>query len=138
MAAIGGWTKGYIALGGVNLTDHCRTFSLTQNAEEIDMTTFGDETRQFQGGYKNWALTAEFDQDFAAGSVHATLSTLLGSTLSVACRWHSTLAVGSTNPQFSGGGALLEYAPLDGSAGERLLVNVSIRGNGTLSASTST
>lgn len=138
MAAIGAWTKGYLKLGGVDLTDHTLGFALTQGAEEIDMTTFGDATRQYGAGYKNWALTAEMDQDFAAASVHATLSTLLGSTLAVVARWHSTLAVGSTNPNFTGGGVLLEYPPLDGSPGERLTVNISIRGNGTLSASTST
>lgn len=138
MAAIGGWTKGYLALGGVDLSDHTLGFALTQGAEEIDMTTFGDATRQFGAGYKNWALTAELDQDFAASKTHATLSTLLGSTLSVVCRWHSTLSVGSTNPQFEGGGVLLEYPPLDGAPGERLTVKISIRGNGTLTASTST
>ena len=138
MAVIGAWTKGFLKIGGVDLTDHTVGFALSQGAEEVDLTTFGDATRQFGAGYKNWSLTAELDQDFAAGKTHATLSTMLGSTMSVVCRWHSTLAVGSTNPQFSGGGVLLEYPPLDGSPGERLTVNISIRGNGTLSASTST
>ena len=138
MAVIGGWTKGYLALDGTDLTDHTVSFALTQDAEEVDVTTFGDDTRQFQAGYKNWALVAELDQDFASSKTHATLSTLLGSTLSVVARWHSTKAVGSTNPNFTGGGVLLEYPPLDGSPGERLTVNIRIRGNGTLSASTST
>ena len=138
MAVIGAWTKGFLKLGGVDLTDHTASFAISQGAEEVDITTFGDDTRQFDGGYKNWALVAELDQDFAASKTHATLSTLLGSTLAVVARWHSTLAVGSTNPNFNGGGVLLEYPPLDGEPGGRLTVNIRIRGNGTLSASTST
>jgi len=77
MAVIGAWTKGFLKLGGVDLTDHTVSFALTQGAEEVDITTFGDDTRQFAAGYKNWSLTAELDQDFAASKTHQTLSTLL-------------------------------------------------------------
>lgn len=138
MAVIGAWTKGKLVLGGVDLTDHTASFALTMGAEEVDITTFGDDTRQFDGGYKNWALVAELDQDFAASKTHATLFSNVGSTISVGAAFHSTLAIGSTNPWFNGSGVLLEYNPLDGEPGGRLTANIRIRGNGTLSASTST
>jgi len=138
MAVIGAWTKGFLKLGGKDFTDHTLGFALTQGADEVDLTTFGDDTRQFGAGYKNWALSAELDQDFGSSSVHATLQAAYGSTIDVVCRWHSTLAVGSTNPNFTGTGVLLEYSPLDGTPGERLTVKVSIKGRGTLAASATT
>jgi len=136
MAAVGAWTKGWLKLGGVDLTDHTLGFALTQGADEVDLTTFGDATRQFGSGYKNWALAAELDQDFAAAKTHATLQAAYGTDITVKCRYHSTLAVSATNPEFYGTGTLLEYSPLDGTPGERLTVKVSIKGKGTLGAST--
>lgn len=137
MATFGPWTAGKFVLGGTDLSDHVRSATLSYGAEAVDVTAHQDLTRINKGGLKTWALTLEMNQDFAASKVHATLFSLVGSSLSIALR-ASTLPAGATNPHFTGTGMLESYPPFGGEVGDNLTTEISIVSAGTLAASTST
>jgi hypothetical protein len=56
---------------------------LSQEADDLETTAFGQSWRSRIGGLNNASITLNFMQDFAAGSVDATLNPLLGSIATV-------------------------------------------------------
>lgn len=69
-------TKVKITVNSVDLSDHCSSVSLTDEADEIDLTAFGAGYREEGQGLKTSNITATFFNDHAASSVAATLQPL--------------------------------------------------------------
>lgn len=83
------------------------------------------------GGLKDWTMDVEFNQDFAAAQVDATLFPLLGTTSTITAK--STSAANSaTNPQYSGSGLLKNYTPLQNTVGDLAAATANFIGAGTL------
>jgi hypothetical protein len=112
-------TDAYIKIGGVDLSDHIASVELSQEVEEVETTAFGDSARTRTGGLANNSLSLDFHQDFAAASVDATITPLIGGTASFEVRARSTAtAVSATNPKWTGTVLLTEWTPLAGAIGE--------------------
>lgn len=122
----------------VNLTDHVRAVTLNYTVEIQDRTYSGSTFRKRIRGLKDWTATVEFNQDFAASEVDATLWGLVGSTANRMVIKPSTAIVGTANPRFLGNAMLESYQPLGGSVGDLMTVSVTFQGNGTLTRSTAT
>lgn len=122
---------GRVEINAVNLSTLARKITLTPSADVQETTAMGNTYRAKLGGLKDWSLEVEFNQDFAASMVDATLWPLLGTTFSVKVR-PTTAVIGPTNPEYQGTGLLTEYTPLDGSVGDAAVATVSIEGAGTL------
>ena len=129
-------TDASVTLGGVDLSDHVRSITLSYNAEQGDITAMGDSTRQRIGGLKDWSVSIEFNQDYAAGEVDATLFSQVGSTLAFVGKATSG-AVSATNPSFSGTALLESYQPLGGSIGDVHVSPVNLVAAGDLTRATS-
>lgn len=123
-------------LGGYNLTGYMNAMGLEYGAEMLDDTVFGDDTKSSKGGLKNWSAEVEFHQDYASGSVDATLFSIVGSTVAVVIRPVKATAVGPTNPNYTGNGTIESYNPMGGAVGELASASVSIQCAGTLSRAT--
>jgi hypothetical protein len=68
---------------------------------------------------QNNTVTINFNQDFAATKVHATLKGLVGVPTTVVVRPTSAVAVAGTNPDFTVSSALMsEYRPVMGAVGD--------------------
>jgi len=119
-----------------NLTDHVRAVTLNYTIELQDRTASGSTFRRRIAGLKDWTATVEFNQDFAADEVDATLWGLVGSTANRMVIKPSTAVVGAGNPRFSGNAMLESYQPLGGSVGDLMTVSITFQGNGTLTRST--
>lgn len=113
-------TNAYLAINGVDLSDHVKQVTLNYSAEPQDKSAMGVGTRRFLAGLKNWTLDVVFNQDFAASKVDATLFPLVGAAAhSVALRYDNG-TIAATNPEYQGSGVLVDYPPIGGQIGQVL------------------
>ena len=128
-------TDAFISIGGNDLSEHFSSVTIETSAELQEATAFGDDWRTRVGGLKDWSVSADFMQDFAASQLDATLWPLLGTDVAVIIR--PTSAVRSpANPQYGGNAILESYPPLGNSVGELATGSISLQGNGTLARTT--
>ncbi len=118
-----------VTINSVALADHCSGVAMEDAAEEIDFTSFSAAGyKEFGQGLKDGTVTLTIFQDFAAGSVHATLQPLYaaGSTFTVVLK-PTSAAVSATNPSLTMTARLYSYAGLDGSVGEASVIEATFR-----------
>ncbi|HEY9417121.1 MAG TPA: hypothetical protein VIQ30_20375 [Pseudonocardia sp.] len=130
------FTDAKVTVGGTDLSTYVRQVTLNVNADELDDTAMGDTFRSRIGGLKDWSVNLEFNQDFAAGAVDATLWPLLGTTTTVTVK--ATSATNSaTNPLYSGSVLVSQVNPLTNGVGDLATTSITWNGAGTLSRLTS-
>ena len=127
----------HVTLNAVNLSDHVRSVTLNYLSELVDSSAMGDENRTRLGSVKDWSMNIEFNQDYAATEVNATLFNLVGDSLVVSVYADNGEGVSNTNPRFTGTGILESYQPLGGTFADMHVTPVTIQGNGVLSMATS-
>lgn len=125
-----------VVVNSVNLSDHVRKVKLSIDVDDLDNTAMGATYKNRQGGLKDWSVDIEFNQDFAASNVDATLFPLIGTVVSFTLNPTSG-ANSATNPAYSGNLLIKEYTPLDGSVGDLGVVSFTWPGAGALSRLTS-
>lgn len=128
--------KAFVSINGVDLSNKMRTITTPQGVEPQDDTAMGDDTRSSAGGLATWSFDIEFNQDFAAGSVDATLSAAKGTVVAIEYR-PSTDAVAVTNPKWTGNGLVENYVPIAGAVGDQAIATVTVSAAGTLTRATS-
>lgn len=129
------FTDARIEVNAVVLSAAATAVTLETSADELEDTAFGDTYRSRLGGLKDWSVQIEFNQDFAAGQVDATIFTLLGTTTTVKVR-PTTSAISATNPEYSGSALVSQYPPFGNSVGELAKASVTWPGAGTLTRAT--
>jgi hypothetical protein len=108
-----------VVLGGVDLSDHIASVTITQSIDAVETTAFGDGGRTRVGGLEDSSLTLDFHQDFASGEVDATIAPLVGGTASfVIAPFGTGVAASGTAPRYSGTVLLTEWTPLNGAVGD--------------------
>ena len=129
--------KAFLSINAVDLSLKLTRINTPQGVERKDDTAMGDDTRSAPGGaLKTWNIAATFNQDYAAGSVDATLSGIVGTVVAIEYR-PTTDAVGATNPKWTGNGLIEAYEPVAGDVGDQATATVSIGSAGTLTRATS-
>lgn len=112
-------TNAYVAVNGIDLSDHCSKVTTEDNRDSVDITAMGATSKAVTKGLGDAKVTLDFFQDFAAGKVHATLQPLIGSSTGVTVEVRPVNAGRSaTNPAFLMTGLLMNYTFLDGSVGD--------------------
>lgn len=125
-------TDAYISVNGVTLSDHGNQVTVTDQREEQDFTGFGATNKTWGKGLGDAVMSMRFFQDFAAGSVHATLQPLIASTTGVTVEVRATSAARSaTNPGFSMSALLFNYNPLDGDIGTPSMISAEFKNSGS-------
>ena len=113
-------TDPFISINGVDLSSHFTSADVPETADAPESTAFGVTTRRrTAGGLKDWTVTLEYNQDFDAGQLDATLSPLLATSCALVIRPDSA-ALGPANPERRGSGIMTAYTPIGGSVGELL------------------
>lgn len=121
-------TDAFVTINAVNLSDHVKSCTLSYEAEMQDVTAMGTAgTRTNIPGLKNWSLTLELEQDYAAGSVDATLFALMGASAFAIILRPNSAAKGASNPEFTGTAVLESYNPISGSVGDLAMCTASFR-----------
>ena len=109
-----------VTVNSVSLSDHIASVTIDQSFAEVTTTAFGDSS-----------VTLEFHQDFAASSVDATISALVGSTTTVVVKPTSG-AVAATNPSYTMTCLVNSWNPISGGAGDLSTVSVTWPVSGTV------
>lgn len=124
-----------VTINSVAVSGKATNVVITYEKEAVEITAFGDNSRNFVGGLGNMTCDVTLNQDFAAASVEATIFPLVGTTTTVVFKPTSG-AVSATNPSYTITGAYLaSHTPLNGAVGELSTTELSFQG-GTLSKAT--
>lgn len=112
-------TDASLTVNAVDLSNHIDTIVINMTADDIDLTSMGATSHQHAPGLRDDSMDVTFFQDYAASSVDATLSALLGNSVGVVIVAKPTsAAVSSTNPTYTFTGILLDYTPINGQVGQ--------------------
>jgi hypothetical protein len=125
-------TSPVVVVNSVDLSDHVHSVDLNDATADVTTTNFGSSglvTRV--GGMKDGSITIEFQQDYAAGKVDATLWTARGTVITVTVK--PTVAAGSaTNPTYSASYLVTQYKPVAGKVGDLAILSVTWPRSGDL------
>ena len=124
-----------ITLNGTDLSSSLQSVNLTIQSDEVETTTFGGGWKTMVGGLKSGSLQLNFFQDFAAGSVDATLYPLLNTIGTVVIKPTST-AVSATNPSYTVPVLISQYQPFNSSVGDAATLSVTFPTSGTVTRAT--
>jgi hypothetical protein len=117
-----------VTVGGVSLADHIASVTLGSTYDILDTTAFKGgnvpaAARQRTAGLVDNSVTLEFHQDFAAGSVNATIYPLLGTVAAVKVQPVNG-AVSAENPEYQFDAVISEWTALNGAVGELATASV--------------
>jgi hypothetical protein len=121
--------------GSTALNSYLTQVELKTSANDITTTSFGSSWVTRVAGLKEGTLTLQFNQDYAAATVDATLWPLLGTSATVVIRPTST-AVSATNPAYTAVCLVNDLTPVSGTIGDLSTFSVSWPTNGTVSRAT--
>lgn len=119
-------TQFQISLNGTDLTSSLHSATLSVQSNDVDTTVFGSSSQVWktvQGGILSGSLKLEFLQDYAAGSVDATIWPLINTIGTVVIKPLGT-AVSATNPSYTQTVLINAYDPVSGSVGDLSTVSV--------------
>ena len=120
-------TNAYITINSVNLSDHIKSVTLTTTDDVIETTAFGSTARTRVGGLADNSVALEFDQDYAASSVEATINaagaSLVGTVTTVVVKPNGATTA-ADNPAYSFSALISEWTPLNGAVGELATASV--------------
>lgn len=125
-----------ITIGGDDLSASLAALTLDISVEEQDTTAFGNTARTRIGGLQDGSVSLDFHQDFAAGSIDATLFPLLGTTVAITVT-PTGEATSATNPIYSFSALVTQYTPFASSIGDLATLSVSWPVSGAVTRATS-
>jgi len=129
-------TNAYITINSVNLSDHITSVTINTTEDVIDTTAFGSTARTRVAGLLDNSVVIEFQQDYAASNVEATIYPLVGSTTTVVVKPNGS-TTGATNPSYTFTALVSEWQPLNGAVGELATASVTWPISGTITKATS-
>ncbi|MEU4589995.1 radical SAM protein [Micromonospora aurantiaca (nom. illeg.)] len=130
------FTDAKVTVNAVDLSSYVRQATLNVQADQLDDTAMGDSFRSRIGGLKDWSVNLEFNTDYAAGAVDATLWPLLGTVVTVTIK-PTGAATSATNPIYSGPVLVSGLTPVGGSVGDLATNSVTWQGAGALARASS-
>ena len=128
-------TDYFVSISGTDFSSSLNSVELAEEADNLETTAFGSTWRTRIGGLKQASLTLNFMQDFAAGSVDATLNGLLGSIATVVIRPTSG-TVTATNPSYTMTALVTQYSPFASSVGDIATLSVTWPISGSVTRAT--
>ena len=129
-------TNAYISVNSVVLSDHGASVSLNYEIDQVEVTAFGSGGHTFTGGLQNLSCDVEFNQDFAAANVEATIYPLVGTTTTLIIKPNGS-TTSSTNPSYTISNAYLSaHTPVAGGVGDLAKTSLKFTG-GTIVKATS-
>lgn len=129
-------TNAYVTVNSVNLSDHITSITINTTEDVIDTTAFGSTARTRVAGLLDNSVTLEFQQDYAASNVEATIYPLVGSTTAIVVKPNGS-TTSATNPSYSFTALVSEWTPLNGAVGELATASVTWPVSGTITKATS-
>ena len=127
------FTNPQLVVNGVDLSNHVADVTLDISIASVEMTAMGATGKAYLAGLYEGKIDATFWQDFAAGSVDATLSAIWTAGTAVAFSLiGSGTTPSSTNPRYSGSMVMSDYPPMSGAVGSGLSTKASFVTTGAI------
>lgn len=123
-----------IKIGTLDISDHVTSATLTQSADELEITSMGDSARKYVAGLQTGKLDIEFLNDFAASQVCAALQTAIYTTVTAKLIpvGGATPTISATNPLYTVSILVNNLTPISGAAGEMSTSSLSFTCNSTV------
>jgi len=113
----------------VDLTDQCRSATITLGYDSLESTAFGDTGHRFVPGLQTVAVDLEMYLSYGAGEVEATLFANLGTGTTQLVISPSGTSETPTNPEYTIiNMQLVNFTPISGAVGELSMVTASFVG----------
>jgi hypothetical protein len=113
----------------VDLTDQCRSATITLGVDSLESTAFGDTGHRFVPGLQTVSVELEMYLSYGAGEVEATLFANLGTGTTELTISPSGTSESASNPEFViSNMQLVDYTPITGAVGELSMVTASFIG----------
>lgn len=129
-------TNPLIEVGGVDLSDHVASVTVTESYAEVATTAFGDTAVTRIAGLGDHSVSLDFHEDFAATEVHATIAPLIGGTATVGVKPVNE-TTSTTNPNFTMTVLVTEWPLLNGAVGDLASASVTWPVSGAITTATS-
>jgi aconitase B len=91
-----------LKINSVDLSDHVTAFTLTRQADQIEVSAMGDTSHKFVTGLSSDSLSISLLNDTAAANVLATLQAAYGTTVAFTALQDKSAAVSATNKLYTG------------------------------------
>lgn len=131
-------TQFQVSLNGTDLTSSLHAVTLDVSANEVDTTTFGTSSTVYKtvvGGILSGSAKLDFYQDYAAGSVDATIWPLVNTVGTLVIKPAGT-TVSATNPSYTATVLINAYSPIAGSIGDLSSFSVTWPTSGSVTRAT--
>ena len=113
----------------VDLTDQCRSATITLGVDSLESTAFGDTGHRFVPGLQTVAVDLEMYLSYGAGEVEATLYANLGTGTTQLVISPSGTTESANNPEYTIiNMQLVNFTPIAGAVGELSMVTASFVG----------
>ena len=120
-----------LKINSVDLSDHVTAFTLTRQADQINVTAMGDTASKFVTGLSNDQLTISFLNDTAVGSVLATLQAAYGTTVAFSALQDKSAAVSATNKLYTGTILIDNLTDINGAVADEAVLDLTYTCNST-------
>ena len=113
----------------VDLTDQCRSATITLGVDSLESTAFGDTGHRFVPGLQTVSVELEMYLSYGAGEVEATLFANLGTGTTQLVISPSGTTESASNPEYTIiNMQLVDFTPITGSVAELSMVTASFVG----------
>lgn len=134
-------TNAFVSIDGTDFSDHVTSVTLNQNVDAVETTAMSSSgARTRVGGLKDNSVTIEFNQDFSASELEATVNdaaaTWVGKNDITIIVKPDGGATSATNPSYTFDVLVSEWTPLNGAVGELATVSVTWPVNGNITKAT--
>jgi predicted secreted protein len=122
----------------INISAFCEEVSLSRDIETAEVTTFGDDAKEYITGLSD--ATVSFSGKFDAvnaSAVDPVLSGILGQDAAVSWAYRiNSASVSATNPEYRGEGILTSYE-VSGTVGDAVTFSAELQCTGAITRATS-
>ncbi len=113
----------------VDLTDQCRSATITLGVDSLESTAFGDTGHRFVPGLQTVAVELEMYLSYGTGEVEATLFANLGTGTTKLVISPAGTSESASNPEYTiENMQLVDYTPITGAVGELSMITASFIG----------
>jgi len=113
-----------ITIDSEDLSASLASCTLDISVDDLETTSFGNDSRTRIGGLRDATLQLDFHQDFAASALDSVIEPLIGTVVTVVILPTSS-AVGAANPSYSFSALVSGYSPFSSSVGDLATTSVS-------------
>lgn len=124
-----------ITFAGQDFSSSLAAVTLDISKEQLETTSFGNTARRYIAGLQDASVTLSFHQDFAAGSVDATMFSNLGGTVAVVIK-PTAGTVTSSNPSYAFNALIVQTTPFSSNVGDLATMDVTFPVDGVITRGT--